>query len=253
MRFAVAFARFQVPTTCPSTTIVGRNIPLPPGTIVEPVLLRQLRGAIGVAEHELVEAGQQVHGARRRVRGPVAGSRSRRRPSSVSSSSRGGREARAGIGERQRRPPREVARRHGSVAERVAQSELAQRLVAVEHVAAAGTHSSSSAQASFADCTRTPVCASCPGCARRAVRWSRCPPRVEGGQQRGAGRRAPAGQLARATSCSARTKSSASSPSCRRRPSAARTMRCPVSPSIQPRSSAATRCRVPRIGHERTI
>ena len=51
---------------------------------------------------------------------------------------------------------------------------------------------------------------------------------------------------------SARSNCAWSSSSWRRRPSADRTMRWPVSDSIHGRSSAATKCSVPRIGQERT-
>ncbi len=88
MVFVPFVDRRQDPTTSPLTTIVGRNTPLPPGTMIGAVLAGERGRPVGVAEQVLVEAGQQVHG---RLGGLEARSqvvRRHRRPSSSSSCSR---------------------------------------------------------------------------------------------------------------------------------------------------------------------
>ena len=153
-------------------------------------------------------------------------------------------------------PAREVLDRGGAVAGEVAQRELAQRLGALP-LRGAGAHSSSS----------TNSCCPCPRWARgrgcRSGRGTRA-----GGSR--AGRRRPRRRRPARRAAYVAAQPSGRPPALRRRlagalgigvgqPEGAPAARPPPSaprgparPAASRRSSAATRCRVPRIGHERT-
>jgi len=87
--------RFHVPTTTPSSTTVGRKIPLPPGIDHLHLFGGHHRRAVAVAQHVLVDPRQQQHLAvplrlldrptdiRRRERGPSAELLAKRRAVAV--------------------------------------------------------------------------------------------------------------------------------------------------------------------------